>query len=98
VFQLTEYGDVVSSAPIAFPSHRKVTPATPLGADAVAVTEVVPLTLAPETGDEIVTAGAALFTFTVTSVEVAVAPPEARTIAVRVCVPLLRVVVFQLTE
>src|SRR5436190_388665 len=42
VFQETEYGEVVSSAPKAAPSSRNWTPATPTLSEAVALTAVVP--------------------------------------------------------
>ena len=50
VFQLTEYGAVVSSAPSATPSSRNCTPATPTLSDAVAETVTVPDTVLPAAG------------------------------------------------
>ncbi len=53
VFQVTEYGVVVSSAPRAIPSRRNWTPVTPVlsEADAERVT-VVPVTVEPAVGVE----------------------------------------------
>ena len=53
----TEYGVVVSSAPPLTPSSWNWTPATPWLSDAVAVTVIVPETVAPEAGDVILTVG-----------------------------------------
>ena len=49
-FQLTLYGAVVSSAPIAAPSARNVTPARPPASAALAETATVPVTVAPFAG------------------------------------------------
>src|SRR4051812_3139233 len=43
-FQLTEYGDVVSSGGIAVPSTLNVTPTTPMLSAALALTAIVPVT------------------------------------------------------
>lgn len=52
-----EYGDVVSSIPILFPSTLNWTPATPTLSLAVAVIEMVPETSALFEGDVIETVG-----------------------------------------
>src|SRR6267378_1828328 len=57
VSQETAYGGaVVSSTPRLAPSSRNWTPATPTLSDALAVTVMVPLTVAPVAGAVIVTA------------------------------------------
>src|SRR5258705_3196619 len=75
VSQDTEYGAVVSSAPRLEPSSLNCTPTTPTLSEALAVTLVVPKTVAPEAGAVIFTVGGvvsggggggALFTVTVT--------------------------------
>ena len=50
VFHETEYGDEGSSAPSGAPSRRNCTPTTPTLSAAVAVTVVVPMTVAPAEG------------------------------------------------
>src|SRR5436309_539311 len=76
VFQETEYGEVVSSAPKAAPSSRNWTPATPTLSEALALTAVVPDTVAPPAGEVmltvggVVSGGGALETVTVTPAEV----------------------------
>jgi hypothetical protein len=55
VFQETEYGELVSSAPIFAPSNWNWTPAIPALLDADAVTLIVPETIAPAAGDAIET-------------------------------------------
>ena len=58
VFQVTEYGDVVSSLPRVAPSTRNWTPATPTLSEAVAETvTAVPRTVAPAEGAVIETVG-----------------------------------------
>ena len=53
VFQVTEYGAVVSSAPRAIPSRRNWTPVTPVLSEAVAESVmVVPETVEPVVGVE----------------------------------------------
>ncbi len=66
-FQLAEYGDVVSSAPRAAPSTWNWTPATPTLSEAFAVTEMVPVTVEPEVGKVIATAGGVMSLKTVTT-------------------------------
>ena len=58
VFQLTEYGLVVSSAPRFTPSSRNCTPTTPTLSEALAETVTVPVTVAPLAGAVIETVGA----------------------------------------
>jgi hypothetical protein len=59
VFHVTEYGEVVSSAPSAAPSNRNCTPATATLSAAVAVTVVaVPCTVVPVAGAVTATVGA----------------------------------------
>src|SRR2546422_10995377 len=86
VFQLTEYGAVVSSAPRDAPSSWNLTPATPTLSDASAVTVIVPVTVAPEAGELRLTVGAvvsgALFeTVTATDADVVVLPAPSRATA-----------------
>src|SRR2546426_6541291 len=66
VFQETEYGDVVSSAPALRPSSWNCTPATPTLSEALAVTVIVPGTVAPEAGEVMLTVGAVVSLKTVT--------------------------------
>src|SRR6185295_3566031 len=76
VFQETEYGDVVSSPPSVAPSTKNCTPATPTLSEAVALTLIVPDTVAPFAGavmltvGGVVSAGGAFDTVTVTADEV----------------------------
>src|SRR5204863_405764 len=57
VFQETEYGAAASSTPRLAPSSRNCTPTTPMLSEALAVTLVVPPTVAPETGEVMLTVG-----------------------------------------
>src|SRR5919201_6397818 len=57
VFQLTEYGTVVSSAAMGDPSTKNCTPTTATSSDASALTVAVPLTDAPLAGELIATVG-----------------------------------------
>src|SRR5438445_5372962 len=57
VFHDIEYGVAVSSAPRLAPSNRNCTPTTPTLSEALAVTLVVPPTVAPETGEVMLTVG-----------------------------------------
>src|SRR5206468_1245799 len=57
VFHETAYGAVVASTPRLAPSSLNCTPPTPTLSEAVAVTLVVPLTVAPLAGDVMVTVG-----------------------------------------
>src|SRR5437773_1118566 len=100
VFQETEYGAAASSTPRLAPSSRNCTPTTPTLSEALAVTLVVPPTVAPETGEVMLTVGGvvSLNTVTVTAAEVVRLPAASRATAVSVCEPLLAVVVFQETE
>jgi hypothetical protein len=76
VFQETEYGALVSSAPKLMPSILNCTPTTPTLSEALAVKLVVPETVAPAAGDVtltvggVVSGGGALDTVTVTGAEV----------------------------
>src|SRR5207247_2500661 len=82
VFQLTEYGAVVSSAPRAPPSSWNWTPATPPRSEELAVTVTGPDTVAPELGEVIATVGGMTSrTVTVTAEEVAVLLAASRAIA-----------------
>src|SRR5712664_4186468 len=99
VFQAIEYGGVVTTAPL-MPSSWNCTPTTPTLSEALAVTVIVPETLAPDAGEVMLTVGAvvSLNTVTVTGAEVVRLPAASRATAVRVCEPLLAEVVFQETE
>jgi hypothetical protein len=55
---LTLNGEIVSGDPSGVPSTKKVTAATPVSSEALAVTGTVPDTVVPPLGDVIVTAGA----------------------------------------
>jgi len=96
VSQEIEYGAVVVAGPRASPSSRNWTLATRTVSETVALTVIVPATGNPEVGDVMVTVGA-LDTVTVTGAEVAVIvlllPLLPRPTAVKVCGPLLAVVV-----
>ena len=101
VFQETEYGEDVSSAPRFDPSTRNCTPATPTLSDAVALTVIVPDTLAPFAGELMLTLGtvvSAFDTVTVTADEVRRLPAASRATAVSVCEPFPTVVVLHDTE
>src|SRR5688500_1717242 len=99
VFQGAEYGAVVTSLP-ATPSKKNCTPVTAVSSAALAVTVIVPETVAPEAGELMLTVGAvmSLATVTVTGLDVHVRPSESRATADRACEPLVVVVVFQGTE
>src|SRR5207245_593662 len=90
-----EYGAVVSSAPTFAPSSRNWTPTTPAWSVGVALSAVVPLTVAPPAGAVTLTVGAvvSLKTVTVTAAAVVILPAASRAIAVSVCDALLAVVV-----
>ena len=100
MFHGTEYGAAVSSAPSVAPSRRNCTPTTPTLSAAVAVTVTVPLTVAPLAGDVRLTVGGVLSfdTVTVTAADVVTLPAASRATAVRLCDPLLAVVVVHGTE
>ena len=100
VFQVTAYGDAVSSAPRFAPSSLNWTPTTPTLSDAVADTaRVVPDTVAPPAGAVTDTVGGvvSLLTVTVTPADVVVFPAASRATAVSVWLPLVAVVVFHVT-
>src|SRR5438445_9232712 len=59
---------------------------------------IVPETVAPGAGEEIEMVGGLLYTITLTAAEVVVLPAASRATAVKLCEPLLAVVVFQETE
>src|SRR5206468_621363 len=63
VFQETEYGDEVSSAPRLAPSTRNCTPATPILSEAEALTVTVPDTVAPDAGALMLTEGGVVSAF-----------------------------------
>ena len=71
VFHEIEYGAAVTSTPLT-PSSRNCTPATPTLSEALALTVIVPETLAPEAGEVMLTEGAvvSLNTVTVTGFDV----------------------------
>src|SRR5438128_1489585 len=68
VFQAIEYGGVVTAAPALTPSSRNCTPATPVLSEALAVTLIVPETLAPEAGELMLTVGPVASKLTLLSV------------------------------
>ena len=91
--QLSEYGAVVSSAPVTTPSIANVTPTTPVSSSAVACRVTVPATVAPACGavtDAVggVVSGGALKTVTVTGADVAVLPAASRAVALSTWLPL----------
>src|SRR6266581_8293421 len=100
VSRATEYGAAVSSAPSAAPSNRNWTPATPTLSEASALTLIVPDTVAPFAGAVIDTVGGVLSlnTVTLTELEVYWRPSRSLATAIKVCEPLLAVVVFQEIE
>ncbi len=100
VFQETAKGAAVASAPRAAPSSLNCTPATPTLSAALAVTAIVPETVAPLAGEVMLTVGGvvSLATAIVIGAEVARLPAASRAAAVRVWDPLLAVTVFQETE
>src|SRR5688572_19446632 len=67
VFQVTEYGGVVTSVP-AFPSRKNCTPVTAVSSSALAVTVIVPDTVSPDAGELMLTVGAAASKRTLLSV------------------------------
>src|SRR5438552_2324842 len=95
VFQEIEYGAVVTSAPRFTPSSLNCTPTTPTLSVASADTVTVPTTEAPGVGEEMETVGGLLSTVTLIAAAVAVFPAASRATAVKLCEPLLAVVVFQ---
>src|SRR4029077_3642424 len=100
VSQATEYAAVVSSAARFAPSSLNCTPTTPTLSDALAVTVVVPETVAPPAGAVTLTVGpvVSLKTVTVTAADVVVLPAASRATAVSVCDALLAVVVSHAIE
>src|SRR2546428_1313553 len=85
---VTEYGDVVSSAPRGAPSSWNWTPTTPTLSEAVAETAMLPVTVAPEVGAVMVTVGAVVSgTVTVTEEEVVVLVAASRATALSVWLP-----------
>ena len=107
VFQETEYGALVSSAPKFVPSILNCTPATPTLSEALAVIVTVAGTVAPLLGEVMLTVGGvvsagggggALFTVTVTVAEGVLLPAASRAMAAMVCEPLLAEMVFQEIE
>src|SRR5439155_327802 len=95
VFQETAKGAAVSSVPSAAPSSKNCTPTTPTLSEALAVTVIVPETVAPPAGEVMLTVGAvvSLATVIVTGAEVVRLPAASRATAARVCGPLTAVVV-----
>src|SRR6266851_1340670 len=90
----------MSSTPISTLPTKKRTPATPILSEALALTVIVPETVAPEAGDVMLTVGAVVSftTVTVTGVEVVRLPAVSCATAVMVCEPLVAVLVFQAIE
>jgi hypothetical protein len=87
----------VLAEPRVAPSSRNCTDDTPAAAVAVAVTEIVPETVAPEAGEVIDTVtGVALVLLTVidTAALVALFPEVSTATAVRLYLPFAKVVVF----
>ena len=97
---MTVYGAVVTSAPRFAPSSLNCTPATPTLSLALAVTEMLPVTVAPGAGAVTDTVGAVLSfdAVTTTAVEVVLLPARSRAIAVSVCVPFVAPLLAQVTE
>src|SRR3989454_4369486 len=82
VSHVTEYGDVVSSAPRLPPSSWNWTPTTPTLSEAVAETVILPVTVAPEVGAVMLTVGAVVSgTVTVTEEDVVVLVAASRAAA-----------------
>src|SRR5437016_5454365 len=98
VFQETEYGDAVTSAPKFAPSSWNCTPTTPTLSDAAAETVIVPETDVPLLGLVSDTIGGTLSMVTITALEVVLFPAASRTIAVSVCAPSVAVLVLHDTE
>jgi hypothetical protein len=90
----------VASVPSPTLSTKNRTPTTPTLSVAVAVTVVVPFTVAPDEGAVMATVGAVLSlkTVTVIATEVAALPAASRATAVRVCGPLVAAFVSHATE
>src|SRR5205814_221915 len=86
------------------PSAKNCTPATPTLSEAFAATVIVPETVAPLAGELMLTVGGVVSgggpfeTLTVTGAEVVRLPAASRATAVKVCEPLLAVVVSTDTE
>ena len=88
----------MSRDPKFVPSNRNCTPVMASLAEAVATTVTVPETVAPLAGEVIDTvSGIVLVLFTIidTAALVALFPEVSVAIAVRVCLPLAKVVVFK---
>jgi len=101
VFSDAEYGAVVSAPPISDPSTSNCTLAIPTLDEALAVTVMVPDTLAPEAGDVIDTVGGfpvELFTVIETAGLVALFFAASVATAVRECLPADRVLVLSELE
>src|SRR5207245_668045 len=99
VSHVTEYGDVVSSAPRGAPSSWNWTPTTPTLSEALAVTAMLPVTVAPELGAVMLTVGAAVSgTVTVTALDVAMLFAASQTLSLHVALPSSAVVVSHVTE
>src|SRR5439155_909059 len=96
----TAYGGARSSLPSATPSRKNCTPATPTLSEASAATVTVPLAVAPEAGDVMLTSGGvvSLNTVTVTGSDAHSIPSMSRATAVNVCGPLGVAVVFHAVE
>src|SRR4051812_18524304 len=100
VFQLTEYGAAVSSAPRLTPSSLNCTPTTAMLSAAFALTATAPSTVAPAAGALMETVGtvpSTLLTVTGTAADVVLLPAASRATAVSVWLPFVPSVVFQLT-
>ena len=94
----------MASAPRLMPLYLNWTPTTPTLSEALAVTLIVPPTIAADAGDvmltvgKVVSGGGALDTVMVTGAEVRTLPAASRATAVNVCDPFANVVVFTATE
>src|SRR5580658_3558301 len=101
VLRDTEYGALVSRAPRFEPSTWNCTLATATLSEALAVTVMVPETVAPEAGEVMETLGgvvSALFTVMETAELVALLPAVSMATAVRECLPLVSVPVLRDAE
>jgi 5,10-methenyltetrahydromethanopterin hydrogenase len=99
VFQAIEYGALVSGGPASTPSRRNWTLVTPTLSEALALTVIVPDTVAPFAGEvmlaegAVVSGGGAFETVTPIVAEVRVLPAASRATALIVCAPSATVLV-----
>src|SRR5687768_802335 len=99
VFHGALNGALVTSVP-GLPSRKNCTPVTAVSSSALALTVIVPETVSPEAGELMLTVGGvlSLATVTVTGADVVRLPAASRATAVRVCEPLVVVLVFHGAE